>query len=156
MNLIVKVTTREPRASLSQLLEVPFGLDVWEVQPDHLVLRAADAQAERLQQMGYDVEQLQLTENYLTTFATAEAISGYHSAETLEEDLRQLAASQPEIAELREIGRSLEDRPIWALRIGERRGSSRKLLFLGCHHAREWIAVEVPFLLANHLIKNAN
>jgi carboxypeptidase T len=156
MNLIVKVTTREPRASLSQLLEVPFGLDVWEVQPDHLVLRAADAQAERLQQMGYDVEQLQLTENYLTTFATAEAISGYHSAETLEEDLRQLAASQPEIAELREIGRSLEDRPIWALQIGERRGSSRKLLFLGCHHAREWIAVEVPFLLANHLIKNAN
>jgi carboxypeptidase T len=106
--------------------------------------------------MGYDVEQLQLTENYLTTFATAEAISGYHSAETLEEDLRQLAASQPEIAELREIGRSLEDRPIWALQIGERRGSSRKLLFLGCHHAREWIAVEVPFLLANHLIKNAN
>jgi carboxypeptidase T len=156
MNLIVKVTTREPRVPLSQLLEVPLGLDVWEVQPDHLVLRAADAQAERLQRMGYDVEQLQLTESYLRTFATAEAISGYHSAETLEEDLRQLAASQPEIAELREIGRSLEDRPIWALRIGERRGSSRKLLFLGCHHAREWIAVEVPFLLANHLIKNAN
>jgi carboxypeptidase T len=156
MNLIVKVSTRDQRAPLSQLLEVPLGIDVWEVQPDYLVLRAADAQAERLQQMGYDVEQLQLTENHLATFATTEAIGGYHSAETLEGDLRQLADSQPQIAELQEIGRSLEDRPIWALRIGERRGSSRKLLFLGCHHAREWIAVEVPFLLANHLIKNAN
>jgi carboxypeptidase T len=77
-----------------------------------MVLRASDAQAQRLQQIGYDVEQLQLTENYLTTFATAEAISGYHSAETLEEDLRQLATTQPEIAELRELRRSLEDRPI--------------------------------------------
>src|SRR5205823_5099758 len=53
-------------------------------------------------------------------------------------------------------GRSLENRPIWALRIGQRRGSARKLLFMGCHHAREWVAVEVPFLLADHLVKNAD
>jgi carboxypeptidase T len=43
----------------------------------------------------------------LKTFATAEAISGYHSVETLE-----LAASQPEITELREIGHSVENRPL--------------------------------------------
>jgi carboxypeptidase T len=28
--------------------------------------------------------------------------------------------------------------------------------FLGCHHAREWISVEVPFRLAEHLIDNAS
>ena len=156
MDLILQVTTTHPRVPLSHLLEAPLGLDIWEVKPDYLVLSAAEAQAERLRRMGYGVEQLHLTDTYLATFATADAIASYHSIETLEQDLRQLAASQPEIAELREVGRSVENRPIWALRIGERRGSTRKLLFLGCHHAREWIAVEVPYLLADHLVKNAN
>jgi carboxypeptidase T len=119
-------------------------------------LRAAEEQAARLRQMGYSTEEVVETQTHVARFATAEAIAAYHSAETLEHDLRQLAESQPEIAELREIGRSLEDRPIWALRIGERRASEHKLLFMGCHHAREWVSVEVPYLLAEHLVKNAS
>jgi carboxypeptidase T len=156
MNLVLKVTSTHPRAPLSQLLHAPLGLDVWEVKPDYVTLRAAEAQAERLQHMGYTVEQLHLTETYLSTFATAEALTGYHSAASLEEDLRQLAQRQPQIAALQEIGRSVENRPIWALRIGERRGSTRKVLLMGCHHAREWIAVEVPYRLAEYLVNNAN
>jgi carboxypeptidase T len=74
----------------------------------------------------------------------------------LEQDLRQLAESRPEMAELREIGRSVENRPIWALRLGERKGSPDKVLFMGCHHAREWIAVEVPFRLAQDLVERAD
>jgi carboxypeptidase T len=156
MKLILKITSTQPGALLSQLPQLPMGLDIWETRPDYVVLRASEAQADRLQRMGYGVEQLQETDTYVSTFATAEAAMGYHSAAILEQDLRQLAGSRPEIAELREIGRSLENRAIWALRIGERKGSTRKLLFTGCHHAREWVAVEVPFLLADHLVKNAN
>jgi carboxypeptidase T len=155
MTLIAKVTAAAPRVSLARLLEVPLGLDVWEVKSDHVVLRAAEAQVERLERMGYGVEQLQMTEAYLSTFATAEAVAGYHSAQTLEQDLRRLAEDHPEIAELHQVGSSLEGRPIWALRVGERRGSAHKLVVLGCHHAREWIAVEVPYLLAEHLVTNA-
>jgi carboxypeptidase T len=107
-----------PQASLAQLLQLPLGLDIWQVRRDYVVLRADEPQAARLRQMGYTTEEIVETETHIATFATAEAIAAYHSAETLEGDLRQLAESQPEIAELREIGRSLEDRPIWALRIG--------------------------------------
>src|SRR4051794_5037107 len=104
MNLILKVTSTNPRASLVHLLQLPLGLDVWEVKPDHVMLRAADAQAERLQHMGYHVEQVHLTEQYLSTFATAAATAGYHSAASLEQDLRQLANSEPQLVELQEIG----------------------------------------------------
>jgi carboxypeptidase T len=156
MDLILRVSSTDPRAPLSRLLTFAMGLDIWEVKPDYLILRANEALAERLRRMGYTVEQLEQVDTYLSTFATAAAIAGYHSAQTLEEDLRRLAESAPQIAELREIGRSLENRPIWALRIGQRTGSARKLLFMGCHHAREWIAVEVPYLLAEHLVTNAN
>ena len=141
---------------MSELLSLPMGLDVWEVKSEYLVLRAEEPQVDRLQKMGYACEQLQDTASFLDTFARAEAIAGYHSAETIEQDLRALADSKPEIVELKEIGRSIENRPIWALRIGERTGNKRKVLFMGCHHAREWIAVEVPYLLAEHLVKNAS
>jgi len=155
VTVIANVTTADPRAPLSRLLTAPLGLDVWETGEEHLVLRATEAQLERLTRMGYAVEQLQPAETFLSAFATDEALAGYHSAETLEQDMRQLAERHAEIAELHEIGRSLEARPIWALRIGDRRGSDRKVLFLGCHHAREWVAVEVPYLLAEHLVDNA-
>ena len=126
MELIVKVTSATPTTPLSDLLRLPLGLDIWEVKPDYLILRAPEAPIERLTQMGYGVEPLQPVADHLRAFATTEAIAGYHSAETLEQDLRQLAETRPEIAELREIGRSVENRPIWALRIGERKGSLGK------------------------------
>jgi carboxypeptidase T len=157
MSIVYTVRADSPQAPpLARLIDLPLGLDVWQVKADHVVLRAAEEQALRLRQMGYTTEEVVGTDDHLATFATAEAIAAYHSAETLEQDLRQLAESQPEIAELREIGRSLEDRPIWALRIGERRASEHKLLFMGCHHAREWVSVEVPYLLAEHLVNNAD
>jgi carboxypeptidase T len=155
-SLIARVTSTSPRAPLARLLTAPLGLDVWEVKADHLVLQADEAQAARLEAMGYGVEQVQMLEPYLSTFATDAAATGYHSAASLEEDLRRLAEEHPEIAELHEIGRSVEGRPLWALRLGERRDSSRKVAFLGCHHAREWLAVEVPYLLAEHLLENSS
>jgi carboxypeptidase T len=155
-SLIARVTSTSARAPLARLVTSPLGLDVWEVRPDFVVLQADEFQLGRLEAMGFAVEQLQTAETHLSTFATAAAVSGYHSVATLEQDLRRLAEEHPEIAELHEIGRSIEGRPLWALRIGERRGSTRRVAFLGCHHAREWISVEVPFRLAEHLLENAS
>lgn len=155
MTLILKITSPGPRLPLTKLPQLPLGLDIWEVKSDHAVVRASEAQADRLKRMGYGVEQLRLTEDYIAAFHSGDVAAGYHSVATLEQDLRALATDHPDIAELREIGRSVENRPIWALRIGERKGSTRKLLFMGCHHAREWIAVEVPYLLADYLVNNA-
>src|SRR5829696_4255360 len=106
--------------------------------------------------MGYRVEPVVPVSEHLTAFATRAAAEGFHSGESLEQDMRELAAKRPELVDIREIGRSLENRPILALRIGERKPGLRKLLFMGCHHAREWLAVEVPFLLARELIERAD
>jgi carboxypeptidase T len=155
-SLIARVTSTSARAPLAGLLTAPLGLDVWEVRPEHVVLQAEEAQVSRLEAMGYEVEQLRMTEPYLSAFATEAAATGYHTVASLEQDLRELAERYPEIAELHEIGRSIEGRPLWALRIGERRGSDRKVAFFGCHHAREWISVEVPYRLAAHLLDNSS
>jgi carboxypeptidase T len=156
VNLIARVTSPGPQKPLGDVLRVPLGIDVWEVKPDHLILRGTEAQLDRLSSMGYGVEQLEDVERHVSAFARAEAAEQYHSAARLEQELRQLAEARPDIAELKEIGRSIEGRPILALRIGDRRGGVPKLLFMGCHHAREWIAVEVPFLLARELVERAD
>ena len=155
MTTIVNVTSEGPHVPLGRLAVMPLGLDIWELTAEHAVVRASDAQLERLAAIGYRIEQLQSTDAYLADFAMAEAAVGYHSAVTLEQDLRDLAARFPDLAELHQIGRSVQERPIWALRIGERKPGATQIAFLGCHHAREWLAVEVPYLLAEHLLTSA-
>jgi murein tripeptide amidase MpaA len=81
----------------------------------------------------------------------------YHSALELETELRLLEAAYPQIARVREIGRSLEGRPIYGLKISDNPAIDENepaVVFLGCHHAREWISVEVPLLLGRHLLEN--
>ena len=63
--------------------------------------------------------------------------------------LEQFADSYPDIVTLREIGKSIQGRPILALRITgnpDRAGCLKQkpaVLFLATHHAREWAACEM-------------
>jgi hypothetical protein len=61
-------------------------------------------------------------------------------------------------ASVDKIGLGSEDDPrgkkreLCAIKLGI--GSDHKVLVTGCHHAHEWIAVEVPYLLAEYLVLN--
>lgn len=81
----------------------------------------------------------------------------YHSSLELETELRLLEADYPGLAVVREIGRSLEGRPIYGLKVSDNPALDEDepaVLFTGCHHAREWISVEVPLLLGRHLLES--
>ncbi len=81
----------------------------------------------------------------------------YHSYSELEANLQNLERAFPQLARLSTIGISLENRNIYALKISDNVSLDEKeaeVLFLGCHHAREWISVEVPLLLARFLLEN--
>ena len=88
MNIVYTVSSDSPQAPLAQLPNLPLGLDIWQVRGDHVVLRADEPQAARLRQIGYTTEEIVETETHISTFTTAEAIAAYHSAETLEGDIR--------------------------------------------------------------------
>ena len=83
----------------------------------------------------------------------------FHSYPELERDLLALESSYPDLARVSVIGTSLENRNIYALKISDNVASNEgeaEVLFIGCHHAREWISVEVPFLLGKYLLENYN
>jgi carboxypeptidase T len=81
----------------------------------------------------------------------------YHSYAELERDLLTLQNSYAHIARVIDLGDSLEGRNIYALKISDnvyQDEQEAELFFVGCHHAREWISVEVPFLLGKYLVEN--
>ncbi|MGB8957735.1 MAG: M14 family metallopeptidase [Candidatus Aminicenantales bacterium] len=90
--------------------------------------------------------------------SAAGGINGaYHSTLELETDLRILERDHPGLASVQEIGETLEKRKIYALKISDNVSSDEHepaVLFAGCHHAREWISVEVPFFFGKYLLDN--
>jgi hypothetical protein len=81
----------------------------------------------------------------------------YHTYAEIDSALHALAASHSEIAQVSSIGKSIEGRDLWAIKISDNVGSDEgetAVALLGGHHAREWIAVDVPFLIAKHVLEN--
>ncbi|MGB9863180.1 MAG: M14 family metallopeptidase [Candidatus Saccharicenans sp.] len=110
------------------------------------------------------------TENFKHLFQTRAALPGqislssagglngaYHSYSEAEAELKSLAASFPNLARLYVLGQSLEKRKIYALKISDNPAFSENepgLALIGCHHAREWISVEIPLLTGKYLLEN--
>jgi hypothetical protein len=81
----------------------------------------------------------------------------YHDYRESEAFLRDLAARFPGQARLESIGRSWEGREVYALKISDNADMEEaepNIVILGCHHAREWISVEVPLRFAEYLLVN--
>ncbi|MGD9347556.1 MAG: M14 family metallopeptidase [Candidatus Aminicenantes bacterium] len=82
----------------------------------------------------------------------------FHSYREVETEIYALEAAYPNLVQVRIIGNSLEMRNIYALKISDNvqadEDGEAEVLITGCHHAREWISVEVPLYVAKHLVEN--
>lgn len=74
----------------------------------------------------------------------------------IDDRLDALAGAYPALASTFEVGRSLEDRPVMAIRIANDAfgdpGCKPTILFNACQHAREWIAPMVAMYAADQLL----
>ena len=70
--------------------------------------------------------------------------------------VKSLAQNNPDIVKVTEIGRSIEGRPIVNIKITEdaARNTQSKpaIIFMGGHHAREHLSVELPLMLAQYIV----
>jgi carboxypeptidase T len=81
----------------------------------------------------------------------------YHTYAEISSELPAMANSHPAIAMVTSIGKSVEQRELWAIKISDNVEEDEEepvVVFLGEHHAREWISVDVPFLIAKYLVDN--
>jgi hypothetical protein len=81
----------------------------------------------------------------------------FHTYDETLAEFTQLAQNNPGLAQLVNLGPTYENRQIFALKIAKDPSiddpSKPEVLITGCHHAREWISVEVPVFFANRLVK---
>jgi carboxypeptidase T len=87
------------------------------------------------------------------------AASGYHSYEQIGQELADLEAAFPDRCKRVSLGKTHQGRDIWALQISKDIHSSEVeqrpgVVITGCHHAREWMSVEVPLHVANRLVRD--
>lgn len=82
----------------------------------------------------------------------------YLNPEEVETKLAEYASKYPELAQVQKMGESLENRPIWAIKISDnvatRELSEPVALFNGMHHAREVMTPEVTMDIVDYLLSN--
>ncbi len=95
----------------------------------------------------------------LKSISVQTSINGaFHSYREVEAEVYSLEQAYPNLVQVHIIGNSLEMRNIYALKISDNvradEEDEAEVLITGCHHAREWISVEVPLSVAKHLVEN--
>ncbi len=85
----------------------------------------------------------------------------FHDYAEVKAELARMEKENPEIAKVHIVGTSLEGRDIMAIQLNTtkeslEKGKSNKAgaIFLGAHHAREHLSVEIPLMMVDYLLKN--
>jgi murein tripeptide amidase MpaA len=81
----------------------------------------------------------------------------YHNYNETNILLQELESNYPGLAQVTTIGYSIEGRALNVIKISDNVSideSEPNIFIVGCHHAREWISVEVPLLFAQYLLEH--
>jgi len=81
----------------------------------------------------------------------------YHNYRETEALLMYLETRFPGIVDVFSIGKSIEGREIYVIKISDNVQVDEEepnIFMVGCHHAREWISVEVPLLFARYMVEH--
>ena len=152
------ISVKKDKASISKLRNMNLDILVeWEGRI-YVVCEIENIFRLRKENIPFKLETFAFRQHDLRDFSGEGGANGdFHSYAELEEDLMTLERSYPNLAKVIDIGDSLEGRNIYALKISDNvslHEDEAEFILIGCHHAREWISVEVPFYIGKYLVEN--
>lgn len=130
------------------------GAAIEIVKDDYVIAYGNDIELAKIKKLGW----LQASSNLAEEMSTKDfpkEDSAYHNYKELTDALNKIAKENPDIARLSSIAKTQEGRDIWALRLTANfntADSKPAAIFMGGHHAREHLSVEMPLMLAQYLI----
>lgn len=141
--IVRNVATREDRSTVART-----GAAIDEVGVDYVIVRATEQEAREIVTLGYPLEALIQADD----FPPADA--AYHNYAEMVAEIQQVATAHPELVTAFSIGQSYEGRELWAAKISDNVAIDEvepEVLFLGLHHAREHLTVEMTLYILNLL-----
>ncbi|OHB81843.1 MAG: hypothetical protein A2Z38_12005, partial [Planctomycetes bacterium RBG_19FT_COMBO_48_8] len=154
----VQVAGRDDVAAIANM-----GLDIWEYREGGLIIRVTNDERKQIIKSGFVIETItedvyeyteKIRQEQISMFAEP-ASAKYHSYDEVITEL--IALEDSGVAKTYIIGSTHEGRDIWAIKISDNPSEDEDepgALFMGCQHAREWIAIEVPLYIAQYLADN--
>lgn len=135
------------------------GLDIIDIGKDTVSGFAVSDTVKALSEKGLVLSFRGINEAEGRDFPASDA--AYHNYAETTAVLKELAAQNSDIASVFSIGKTVEGRDIWCLRInstakGTAKSSKPGAFYLGNHHAREHLSNEVPLFFAAWLMENRN
>lgn len=107
-------------------------------------------------------ENVQFSQPLLASKKTGDFPAGEDQFSTYAEvtaALKKLATDNPNFVSISSIGQTAEKRELWMLRIGTDQSTADQkpgIIYLGGHHAREHLSVDVPLKWAQYLVSEYN
>jgi len=81
----------------------------------------------------------------------------FHTYAQMTQELQEIANTYADIAQLYDLGHSVQGRVIWGLKITDNptvEENEAEVRICGCHHGNEYMSVELPLLMAWYLVQN--
>lgn len=152
--LAIEAPSKERRTELANL-----GVSMERVVDDTVYVVVEEAMLNKIKKAGFKIKS-KLDTSEFSRLNFPDEDSDYHDYNELIEALSNLIEKHPDLVRVMSIGKTVENRSIWAIRINsdniakEEISGKPGVIFMGGHHSREHLSVEVPLRLAQHLADN--
>lgn len=81
----------------------------------------------------------------------------FHTYQEVEDELRAYSNDYPEITEFFSIGKTHENRDIWAIKLGNASDKPKPaIVFMATHHAREHVSTEIPMIFLQKFLESSD
>jgi murein tripeptide amidase MpaA len=164
----VIITTNASDSSRFKIMRIPYlqqsdldplitqGIHIIEIRDKDVIASASDSELNILTELGYQPILLD-DSTYLSDEKDEQPLETFHTYSTLTIALQQIATTYPNIAMIYDLGHSVQGRTLWGLKITDNPGveeNEPEVRIAGNHHGNEYMSVELPLLLAYHLVQN--
>jgi carboxypeptidase T len=154
----IAATNKMERSAITNL-----GVSIEAVRSDSVWAIASPKQIAKIETKGYKIlgnfELETARGGHETLFGFPSKDAKFHTYAQVLSSLEELQEKNSDITTLQSIGKTVEGRDIWALHINTNpdaltTDTSNKpgAIFMGNHHAREHVSVEIPLMLAQYLL----
>ncbi|MCO4783205.1 MAG: zinc carboxypeptidase [Candidatus Cloacimonetes bacterium] len=154
---------RVPNTASSRVIVNQLNLDYTSRTPEYIEFVYDEEAKQRLIDLGHEntsfFKKTTITnknaDEQFSELMRKDDLGIYHTYEEIVTELNDYASTYPGLAKVIQVGTTFEGRNIIGIEIGNQSNQDRvPFLVMGTHHAREWIASEVPMASVKDLLES--